>query len=181
VLVVDPQGRAMPERAVACASEAAVLRAFAERVRALDPDVLTGWNVIDFDLAMLAKIAARVRAPLSLGRGDGEMRIRPAEGYFGSGRPACPDGWCWTASTCCAAPSCASTTTASTRWPAACSARARPWKAMSSDRVGEILANYRDDLPRFALYARTDARLALEIVERLDLVPSRSRAAASPA
>jgi DNA polymerase-2 len=38
------------------------------------------------------------------------------------------------------------------------------------DRVGEILANYRDDLPAFARYARTDARLPLEIVEKLDLV-----------
>ena len=28
------------------------------------------------------------------------------------------------------------------------------------DRIGEIMHNYRHDLPAFALYARTDARLA---------------------
>ncbi len=38
------------------------------------------------------------------------------------------------------------------------------------DRVGEILHNYRHDLPAFSLYARTDSRLAYEIVQKLDLV-----------
>jgi DNA polymerase II len=170
VLVVDPQGRPMPERAVACASEAVALRAFAERVRALDPDVLTGWNVIDFDLAMLAKIAARVRAPLSLGRGDGEVRIRPAEGYFGSGQANVPgrlvlDGIDLMRG--------AFMRVDDFSLDAVARSVLGEGKAVEgdvSDRVGEILANYRDDLPRFALYARTDARLALEIVERLGLV-----------
>jgi DNA polymerase II len=46
-------------------------------------------------------------------------------------------------------------------------------KAVSGDvrdRLGEILHNYRNDLPAFALYARTDARLAYEIVHKLDVV-----------
>ena len=38
------------------------------------------------------------------------------------------------------------------------------------DRVGEILDGYANNLPDFALYARTDSRLALQIVERLDLI-----------
>ncbi|MGH8221367.1 MAG: DNA polymerase II, partial [Woeseiaceae bacterium] len=38
------------------------------------------------------------------------------------------------------------------------------------DRMGEILHNYEHDLPAFALYARTDARLAYQIVEKLNLV-----------
>ena len=33
--------------------EAGVLRAFVEHVRTADPDVLTGWNVCDFDLVVL--------------------------------------------------------------------------------------------------------------------------------
>jgi DNA polymerase II len=39
------------------------------------------------------------------------------------------------------------------------------------DRIGEIMHNYRHDLPAFALYARTDARLAYQIVEKLNLIP----------
>jgi len=42
--------------------------------------------------------------------------------------------------------------------------------APARDRLAEILHNYRHDLPAFALYARTDARLALGIVEKLRLV-----------
>jgi DNA polymerase-2 len=39
------------------------------------------------------------------------------------------------------------------------------------DRIGEILHNYEHDLAAFARYARTDARLAYQIVEKLNLVP----------
>jgi DNA polymerase-2 len=48
------------------------------------------------------------------------------------------------------------------------------------DRAAEIIENYRHDLPAFAHYARTDARLAYRIVEQLKLVElafSRSRLA----
>jgi DNA polymerase-2 len=38
------------------------------------------------------------------------------------------------------------------------------------DRIGEIVHNYRHDLPAFALYSRTDARLAYQIVEKLNVV-----------
>jgi DNA polymerase-2 len=47
-------------------------------------------------------------------------------------------------------------------------------KAVSGDvrdRIGEILHNYEHDLSAFAIYARTDARLAYQIVEKLKLVP----------
>src|ERR1700722_3932759 len=76
VLIVDAGDRPMPERAERCATEAAALEAFAARVRSLDPDVLTGWNVIDFDLTVLERIAARVGCALELGRDAGAMRIR---------------------------------------------------------------------------------------------------------
>src|SRR5690606_33497098 len=43
-------------------------------------------------------------------------------------------------------------------------------KGDARERIGEIMENYRNDLPAFALYARTDARLAYQIIERLDLI-----------
>src|SRR6185503_13742100 len=90
VLIVDPANRPMPERAVRCADEKAALDLFCERVRTLDPDVLTGWNTIDFDLTVLQRIAARVRHPFELGRDSGSMKLRKAEGYFGSGQANVP-------------------------------------------------------------------------------------------
>ena len=38
------------------------------------------------------------------------------------------------------------------------------------DRIDEIMHNYRHDLPAFALYARTDARLAFDIVHTLNVI-----------
>ena len=80
----------MPERATRCADERAALDAFCARIAAFDPDVLTGWNTIDFDLTVLERIAARLRHPFKLGRDPGPLRIRKAEGYFGSGQASVP-------------------------------------------------------------------------------------------
>ena len=40
------------------ADERALLRALVVRIRALDPDLIIGWTVIDFDLRVLARRAA---------------------------------------------------------------------------------------------------------------------------
>ena len=90
VLIVDSGDRPLPELATRCTDEREALDAFCSRVASLDPDVLTGWNVIDFDLTVLEKIAARLRHPLRLGRDAGGMRLRKAEGYFGSGQASIP-------------------------------------------------------------------------------------------
>ena len=171
VYIVDGTGRPMPERAVCCGTEKQALEAFAKRVQELDPDVLTGWNVIDFDLSVLARIAKRVGVPLQLGRDEGGVRIRSAQGYFGSGQASIPgrlvlDGMDLVRG-------------AYQRFDdysldGVASAVLGEGKVAlggsSGDRAQAILKRYRDDLPTFAEYARTDARLALEIVDEMGLV-----------
>ena len=49
-------------------SEGALLRGLSEALSRMDPDVVTGWNVIDFDLERLAAAYARNRLPFDLGR-----------------------------------------------------------------------------------------------------------------
>lgn len=78
VFLLTPAGYSCPEGAIACPTERALVGAFTRRVRELDPDVLTGWNVIDFDLAVLSRIAARIGAPLLLGRDSEPVRLRRA-------------------------------------------------------------------------------------------------------
>ena len=170
VLIVDGGDRPMPENAERCATEAAALEAFVARVRALDPDVLTGWNLIDFDLTVLERIAARVGCALELGRDQGAMRIRKAEGYFGSGQASIPgrlvlDGIDLLRG--------AFIRMDDYSLDAVAREVLGEGKAVAGparDRLAEILHNYQHDLPAFALYARTDARLALRVVERLRLV-----------
>ena len=58
----DPAG-------VACHDEeAALLGDFARRLRERDPDVVTGWNVLDFDLAVLARRFEALGLPFDIGR-----------------------------------------------------------------------------------------------------------------
>jgi DNA polymerase-2 len=171
VLIVDGRDRPMPERAVRCADESAALDAFCDRIRSFDPDVLTGWNTIDFDLTVLQRIAARVRHPLNLGREAGALRLRKAVGYFGSGQASIPgrvvlDGIDLLRG--------AFVRMDDYSLDAVAREVLGEGKAVAGDvrdRIGEILHNYEHDLPAFSLYARTDARLAYQIVEKLNLVP----------
>jgi len=170
VLIVDPNRRPMPEGARGLSSEAEVLQAFCARVAELDPDVLTGWNVVDFDLSVLARVAARVRCPLRLGRDAGEVRIRAADGWFGSASASIPgrlvlDGIDLLRG--------AFVRMDDYSLDAVARDVLGEGKALAGDvddRVGEILHNYRHDLEAFARYARTDARLPLEILQELNLV-----------
>ena len=170
VLIVDGSGRPMPARATRCVDERAALAAFCDRIGSLDPDVLTGWNIVDFDLTALERIAARLDQPLDLGREPGAMRIRKAEGYFGSGQVSIPgrvvlDGIDLLRG--------AFVRMDDYSLDAVAREVLGEGKALAGDvrdRIAEIVHNYRHDLPAFALYARTDARLAYQILEKLDLV-----------
>jgi DNA polymerase-2 len=170
VLIVDGSDRPMPDHALRCVDEYSALEALCDRTRRLDPDVLTGWNVIDFDLTVLQRIAARVGHPLSLGRDAGPVRIRKADGYFGSGQATVPgrlvlDGIDLLRG--------AFIRMDDYSLDAVAREVLGEGKAVSGDvrdRIAEITHNYRHDLAAFALYARTDARLAFEIVQKLALV-----------
>jgi len=170
VLIVDGSGRAMPDKAIRCADEYAALEAFCDRVRRFDPDVLSGWNIIDFDLTVLQGIAERVGHPFPLGRDVGKIRIRKAEGYFGSGQASVPgrlvlDGIDLLRG--------AFIRMDDYSLDAVARQVLGEGKAVVGDvrdRIAEITHNYRHDLPAFALYARTDARLAFEIVQKLNVV-----------
>ena len=170
VYVVDPQSRPMPPKAIGCPTEAAALEAFCQRVRALDADVLTGWNIIDFDLSVLTRVATRTKAAFQLGRWPGAPRLRPAKGYFGSSRADIPgrlvlDGIALLRGAFVRMDDYSLDAVARTVL-----GEGKALDGDAKDRVGEILSNYANDLEAFALYARTDARLALEIIEALDLV-----------
>jgi DNA polymerase II len=171
VLIVDGSQRSMPEHAIGLQNEREVLDAFCDRIARIDPDVLTGWNIVDFDLSVLARVALRVRHPLNLGRDKGALRIRKAETYFGSGNASIPgrlvlDGIDLLRG--------AFVRMDDYSLDAVARVVLGEGKALAGDvedRVNEIGHNYRHNLAAFAFYARTDARLAFDIVSRLNLIP----------
>jgi DNA polymerase-2 len=50
--------------------EKSLLAAFIDDIRRADPDVLTGWNILDFDLARLSERCDRLGLPFVLGRSE---------------------------------------------------------------------------------------------------------------
>jgi DNA polymerase-2 len=69
------------EGAVVFPDEATLLAAFLRHVAASDPDVLTGWNVADFDLPVLRQAARRAGLRLTLGRDAEEIDFQRDRGF----------------------------------------------------------------------------------------------------
>jgi DNA polymerase-2 len=168
VMLLTPEGWACPDGARPCRSERELLTTFARRVRELDPDVLTGWNVVDFDLSVLARLAERLRVRLELGRGSGGLRLRAGGSGRGTTQASIPgrvvldgiqllrgafirmDDYTLDA--------------------VARSVLGEGKTLTGDDKAGEILRLFKGDRGRLVEYNRTDARLAFQIVERLRLV-----------
>lgn len=77
-LLVGPELGAAWARSFA--TEAGLLRALAQRIRERDPDVVTGWNVVDFDLRVLARRFAACGVPFDVGRTAEEAALVEREG-----------------------------------------------------------------------------------------------------
>ncbi len=164
VLLLTPPGWSAPPGAVPFASEKELLLGFVQRVRELDPDVLTGWNIVDFDLPVLVRAAARHRVSLHLGRGPGPVRLRGETGaqaqvpgrvvldglYLVRGAFIRLDDYTLDA--------------------AAREVLGEGKHVAGGDRAEEILRLFKEDRPQFVAYNLKDARLVLDIVSKLRLI-----------
>jgi len=168
VLLLTPAGQTCPDGATPCTSERELIRTFVHRVREIDPDVLTGWNVIDFDLAVLLRMAQRLGVPLVLGRGPGTLRIRASNWPRGSGQANLPgrlvlDGIDLLRG--------AFVKMESYALDAVANEILGERKTLSgTDRAEEILRTFEQDRPGFVEYNLQDARLVSRILDRLHLV-----------
>lgn len=180
-LLLSPEGGGRPETAIPFPDEPSLLAAFARRVREIDPDVLTGWNVVDFDFRVLDRMATHHRLAFDLGRGAGRLQVLDGRGQFGSGRALVPgrvvlDGLALVRGAFLRFDSYALNAVAR-------EVVGRGKTITGSNRADEILRMYREDPERFVEYNRNDARLVLEILDRLHLVPlavERSRLTGMP-
>lgn len=66
--------------AIAMNGEQALLAAVRDTLVAWDPDVITGWNVVDFDLRAVARRCAFLGLPFDAGRTDAPLRILESPG-----------------------------------------------------------------------------------------------------
>jgi DNA polymerase-2 len=155
--------------AVAHADERTLLRAVAERVRELDPDLLVGWNVVDFDLRAWAARCAALGIPDGLGRVDEPMGFQVDPGFTRQSRAVVPgrmvlDGIALVRD---------AVRLEDYRLETAARAllgRGKRTLRDAGDRAEEIERLFREDPEALAAYNREDARLVLEILEREGLI-----------
>jgi len=168
VLLLTPPDRSCPGGAQPFATERELLDAFCSRVREIDPDILTGWNVVDFDLAVLQRIGGRLGAALEMGRGPGGLRLRTLGSTRGLRQATVPgrvvlDGLALLRG--------AFVRMEDYSLDAVARSVLGEGKTLTGrGRADEILRLFKDDRESFVEYNRTDARLVVEILERLELV-----------
>lgn len=150
--------------------ERSTLRAFLAYVAERDPDVLIGWNVIDFDLAYLEGRCAQHAIPFTLGRGGERATV-----LVGS-TPNAPS---------------VARVAGRVVLDGIATMRAATWSFESfslenvsqillgrgkaihepnGDRLAEILRLYREELPRFIEYNLEDCRLVRDIFRTAHLL-----------
>jgi DNA polymerase-2 len=83
VLLLDEPGGAADH--VHCfPTERELLVGLVARIRDLDPDVLTGWNLVDFDLTVLQKLCRAHDVPFNLGRSSDDSWYQEGDVWGGS-------------------------------------------------------------------------------------------------
>ncbi|MEK6908876.1 MAG: DNA polymerase II [Nanoarchaeota archaeon] len=72
------------KNAIICKTEEEVLRKFKSEIERFDPDIITGWHVIDFDLNYLKKKFEEHNISFDLGRTNENARIKIESNFFRS-------------------------------------------------------------------------------------------------
>ena len=67
---------------ISCKDEEECLKKFKQALIDLDPDIITGWNIIDFDFNYLKQLFEKYKIKLDLGRTNDNSRIRIEENFF---------------------------------------------------------------------------------------------------
>ncbi len=70
------------EGAIICENEKEVLEKFITEITTLDPDIITGWNIIDFDFTFLAAKCKKYKIPFDIGREPGRLKLSLRESFF---------------------------------------------------------------------------------------------------
>jgi DNA polymerase-2 len=161
---------------LAWGNEKRLLTKLLERLREIDFDILTGWNVIDFDLAVLVAAARRLGVPFEIGRLPGAARVIRDTSFWGRSRAEIAgrvvlDGIDLLKG--------AFVKLEDYRLDTAARAllgegkvelKTEDGTAGGMDRAQAIQRAFRDDLPRFIAYNRADALLVKRILDKARLI-----------
>lgn len=162
--------------------EREALRRFLAHVAASDPDVLVGWNFVDFDLKFLEVIGKRYGIPLTLGRGGGVCRILPPAVRRQASRASMPGRVALDGIAVMRAAAYGFEQFSLEHVANAVLGRGKLIDGRG-DKLAEIRRLFREDKPALAAYNLEDCRLVLEIFDAtrlLDFAVQRSRMTGLP-
>lgn len=150
------------------AEERAALERFLEHVRAVDPDVLTGWNIPDFDLPALQRYCRRAGLVCALGRSAEDIALLRDPGFTREARAVLAgrvvlDGLALLRSAFIRLDDYRLETAART-------ILGRGKLFGPEDRGAQIEDAYRDDPARLAEYNLEDARLVRDLLDKTGLI-----------
>ncbi|KYF61183.1 DNA polymerase II [Sorangium cellulosum] len=164
----EPVPSGLPAYVERFPDERTLLERFLAHVADADPDVLTGWNIPDFDLPALQRYCRRAGLSCALGRGPEEVSILRDPGFSREARAVLPgrvvlDGLALLRSAFMRLEDYRLETAAQTIL-----GRGKLFK--SDDRGAQIEASYRDDPALLAAYNLEDARLVRDLLEKTGLI-----------
>jgi len=150
------------------ATEKALLEQFALFVRKLDPDVITGWNILDFDFPRLAERFDACGLPFLIGRSREAARYLPGQGR-GSAAVLVPGRQVVDALR--------AVRSGPQRYPdysletvaLAVLGGGKAVTAKGAEKLAQLDRLYRDDPVEFGRYCYQDASLVLRILEKTGL------------
>jgi len=170
VLMIGQQ-QAVPETTILWFDdEKALLLGLCERIAAIDPDLIVGWNVINFDMRILIQRAEHHKVKLRLGRASREASWRnqvndSSKGYiFIPGRVTI-DGIDALKSATWVFPSFSLENVAQTLL-----GRGKKVDQGVDDRVAEIVHNFHHNKAALGAYNIEDCRLVLDIFEHTQII-----------
>ena len=82
-------GRKGLKNAVYCSSEEDLLVKLRDRIVRFDPDIITGWNVIDFDLKILADKLKLFKKEFDVGRDSGVLKLKLTDSFMTDSKAEC--------------------------------------------------------------------------------------------
>jgi DNA polymerase-2 len=148
--------------------EMSLLEAFKKKVIELDPDIITGWNVIDFDLDYLKKKFDKYGLSFAFGRTEWQNKLRIESSFFKDSKAEVPgrqvlDGIHLLKSSFVKLPD--------YRLDTAASVILGEKKLIGHENKGEAIEDaYKNDTQKLVDYNLSDSKLAYDILAKKKLI-----------
>ncbi len=152
------------------ADERELLLALCQRITELDPDLIIGWNLINFDLRILIERAKRHGLKLKIGRNHSQASWRPTQSDAHKGYITIPGRIAIDGISSLKSATWSFTSFSLENVAQELLGRGKKVDGDVDDRIAEIEHNFHHDKPALAAYNLEDCELVLDIFEHTKII-----------